>query len=51
MKTVVQSFPKTVLYVTVFVHNDIRKANVEARKMFAEATITVTVAGRPRITA
>lgn len=35
----------------VMVHNDIRKANIEAREIFVEATITVTVTGRPRITA
>ena len=34
----------------VFVQNDIRKANIEASEMFLEATITVTVTGRPRIT-
>lgn len=34
----------------VTVHNDIRKANIEASEMFVEATITVTVIGRPRIT-
>jgi N-methylhydantoinase A/oxoprolinase/acetone carboxylase beta subunit len=34
----------------VTVHNDIRKANIEAIEMFVEATITVTVTGRPRIT-
>ena len=35
----------------VTVHNDIRKANIEASEMFLGATITVTVTGRPRITA
>ena len=35
----------------VTVHNDIRKANIAAIEMFVEATITVTVTGRPRITA
>ncbi len=34
----------------VTVHNDIRKAIIEASEMFVEANITVTATGRPRIT-
>ena len=33
-----------------YVENDSRKANVEANEMLLEATLAVTVTGRPRIT-
>jgi hypothetical protein len=33
------------------VSRDIRKAGVEAREVFVEATLTVEAAGRPRVAA
>lgn len=35
--------------IQVSVHRDVRKAGVEAREVFIEATLTVEAAGRPRV--